>query len=175
MRPVIAVDPGRMSGVACVVPCKGGSGRLYLTTRAVRVEAEVSGLRVVRNTVLDMASACLSAGYKVPDIEWVVEIQHVRFASAALVVTEVRRTWEVYIYEVSQALPDRVHPSEWRSVYGLNTREAGKKKDAAREVLDRLVASEKAQVFEAIAAPKRRRTSDEVEAALMALSRMGVW
>lgn len=174
MRPVIAVDPGRMSGIAFLVPCRAGSGRMYLTTRLVRVDEGVDGLLGVRKALIEAVSACVAAGWKVPDIEWVIEAQHVRFASAAIVVTEVRRTWEVYIYEIAQVLPERLHPSEWRAPYGLNSKGAGNKKDAARETLDKVLGSPSSKVFEMVAAPQRRRTSDEVEAALMALSRTEV-
>lgn len=174
LHPVIAVDPGRMSGVALVLPSKSPAGRMYLTTRAIRVEPGVDGFRRVRDLYLDLGASVIAGGFKLSEVEVVVEIQHVRFAGPALVVTEVRTLWEVYAFEAFGCLPYRVQPAEWRSGYGINHREKGAKKAAAEVVLSGILTSPESKVFEAIAAPNRRRTADEVEAALIALHQMGV-
>ncbi|MDO8944778.1 MAG: hypothetical protein Q7U75_16475 [Desulfobacterales bacterium] len=172
-RPVVAIDPGRNSGIAWLVPVKGGSGvSVTIATRAVKVPSEVGGLSAVRLAVDMAATAILAAGFRLDEVEVVVEIQHVRFAAAALVVTEVRRTWEVYAFERFGIMPAQVHPSEWRSRFGLNKVKAGGKKDAARDVLDAVISGQ-GWVFEAYSRD-RKRTEDECEAALMALGRLGV-
>lgn len=174
VHPVVAVDPGRVSGVACVVPSRCGDGRLYLRTFAVRVDPGIEGFLRVRDALFQLQGSIAAAGWKLADVEFVIEVQHVRFANSALVVTEIRRLWEVYAFEAFGGTPAHVHPSEWRSFFGLNQKDPGAKKKAAEVILAGVVEDPAFQVFEAGASPRKKRTVDEVEAALMAFERLGV-
>lgn len=174
VHPVVAVDPGRVSGVACAIPSWCGDGRIYLQTFSVRVDPGTEGFLRVRDALFRLQGSVVAAGWKLADVEFVVEVQHVRFANSALVVTEIRRLWEVYAFEAFGCGPAQVHPSEWRSFFGLNQKDPGAKKKGAEKVFGDLMGDPAFRVFESGSSPRKKRTVDEVEAALMAFERLGV-
>jgi hypothetical protein len=119
--------------------------------------------------VLNLHARVRSAGFSTDQVIVAMENQHYRFASAALSVVGTRRLWEVYLFEQFGVGARMLHPSEWRSRYGLNARGKDKKKEA-KKLLESMLHAPGGRVLLASHSAGVKIGEDESEAGLMALS-----
>ena len=131
----ISVDPSRTrSAWAVLTPLHAGPPTgCWVRTGACAVPAGVSGLLAIAEAVDELAGGLVEI-LQTSSVDIVIENQHIRFASAAMAVIEVRTMWAVVLYQKFGVYPELVQPSSWRVTFDLNRKDIDKKEGARRVV-----------------------------------------